>query len=88
MKSNRLQIFSLISTELAINEKSIPKIPDNGCPSGTFKGIDTCFCEDHCSWEICRLTNPPKECLSRITGKAVWSLDDNADGWVAQGKKH
>ena len=88
MMSNQLKISLLISTETTINKKSIPKIPDNGCPSGTFKGIDTCFCEDHCNWEICRLTNPPKDCLSRIAGGAVWLWNDNVDEWVAQGNKH
>ena len=63
----------------------IPKIPFGGCPPGTFKGINTCFCEDHCSWEICRLINPPNGCLSRIETEAYWLWDNNEDVWVAQG---
>ena len=62
----------------------IPKIPESGCPLGTFKGIDTCFCEDHCSWEICRLINPPYGCLSRIGVEVYWLWDNNEDAWAAQ----
>lgn len=75
----------MITTETTIKRKFVPKIPDSGCPPGTFKGIDTCFCEDHCSWEICRLINPPKDCLSRIDGGAAWLWDDIEDAWTAQG---
>ena len=62
-----------------------PKIPNRGCPHGTFKGKDTCFCEDHCSWEICRLMDPPNNCI--IEGKLFWKWDENRDAWVATGNR-
>ena len=60
-------------------------MPDSGCPPSTFKGIDTCFCEDHCNWEICRLTNPPLGCLSRMEAEVFWLWDNNENAWAAQG---
>ena len=63
----------------------IPKRPTSGCPYGTFDSLNTCFCEDHCSWDICRLVNPPNGCLSRIKGEVIWVWDNNEDAWAAQG---
>ena len=64
----------------------IPKPPVTGCPPGTFNGIDTCFCEDHCSWETCRLMYPPSNCISSISPEIVWARDEIKDSWVAVGK--
>ena len=63
----------------------IPKPPVTGCPPGTFNGMHTCFCDDHCSWETCRLINPPFNCLSSISHAMVWARDEMKDAWVAQG---
>ena len=56
--------------------------PATGCPSGTHESLHTCFCEDHCSWEICRLRNPPKKCFS---SQAKWAWDAVISAWVALG---
>ena len=62
----------------------IPR-PSEGCPEKTI-GCDapgcptTCFCEDHCSWERCSLTDPPMECLDDMNGE--WKRGKNA--WVAK----
>ena len=77
--------FSLITIEETVKEEIIPKRPASGCPSGTFDSLKTCFCEDHCSWETCRLINPPQDCLSRIDGEAIWNWDGVEHAWVAQG---
>ena len=63
----------------------IPPRPPNGCPEGTFDGATTCYCEDHCSWEVCRLLNPPLNCLLSMQGDAFWSWDLIRKSWVAQG---
>ena len=68
-----------------IKEALIPKPPEHNCPPGTFRGIDTCYCEDHCSWKTCRLVNPPRNCLENIAAEAVWAWDANKNTWVAQG---
>ena len=79
-------IIKLISTEKNINESLIPKPPADGCPQGTFNSLNTCYCEDHCSWETCRLLNPPQNCLSNIANESVWAWDSQKDVWVAQSK--
>ena len=56
--------------------------PSSGCPKGTVEGITTCFCEDHCSWEVCRLDRPPYRCLPRINTAWVW--DSEKLFWTAQ----
>ena len=61
----------------------IPKRPDSGCPSGTYDGMDTCFCEDHCSWNKCRLAKPPNKCLENTVFEWKWNLVENH--WTAKG---
>lgn len=63
----------------------IPKRPDGGCPSGTYNSQHTCFCEDHCNWDTCRLHSPPYNCLSGINEQTVWAWDGVKSAWVAQG---
>ena len=75
----------IIVTEQSINREMIPRPNATGCPVGTFNSLYTCFCEDHCSWETCRLSHPPQNCLSKIIGEAVWAWDSGSDAWVAQG---
>ena len=79
------RIFSLLAIKETIKILMIPKRPASGCPSGTFNSLITCYCEDHCSWEVCRLLYPPHDCLSGIDGEASWSWDSVMDAWVAQG---
>ena len=70
--------------------KVIPGVlprPSDGCPRGTVGCDDpgcpnTCFCEDHCSWEKCSLFNPPQDCFHKINGK--WSRKSSRDVWVAK----
>ena len=42
----------------------------------------SCFCEEHCSWEICRLVDAPEKCLNDV--ESFWSWDENKYLWVAQ----
>ena len=64
----------------------IPSRPASNCPSGTYNGLHTCFCEDHCSWETCRLQFPPHNCLLGIGKQATWAWDSIKSAWVAVGK--
>ena len=61
----------------------IPTRPSIGCPKGTIDGFTTCFCEDHCSWNVCRLKNPPTTC----PGAEIWKWNSLNMYWVAQGKR-
>ena len=44
--------------------------------------MHTCLCDDHCSWEMCNLADPPKGCVENINSK--WQWDDRWNTWVAQ----
>ena len=57
------------------------KRPSSGCPKGTLEGLTTCFCEDHCSWERCRLETPPYDCLPRTNTAWIW--DSKKKFWAA-----
>ena len=57
--------------------------PTDGCPINTIDGIDTCFCEDHCSWNKCRLAKPPNKCLENTVFEWKWNLVENH--WTAKG---
>ena len=46
-----------------------------GCPN-------TCFCEEHCSWEKCRLEEPPKGCIESLGG--VWVKNSVENYWTAK----
>ena len=46
----------------------------------------TCFCEDHCSWRMCKLRIPPPECLSSALVATEWAWDDKNSYWIAQVK--
>ena len=76
----------------------IPKRPKEGCPENTYGCVgndcnalqsQTCFCEEHCSWAICRLDDPKssdlsneEHCLREVKGRWVW--DPQQLYWVAQ----
>ena len=62
----------MIISEEAIQIDLIPQRPNSGCPMGTFDSVSTCYCEDHCSWESCKLFHPPQYCLEHMNGDAVW----------------
>jgi hypothetical protein len=44
--------------------------------------VQTCICDDHCSWDMCNLAHPPKGCLESIPSN--WHWDDRKNTWVAQ----
>ena len=67
----------------------VPSPPTNGCPSNTYgctgsncSSPHTCFCEEHCSWEMCRLTQCPEECVRDV--KSTWAWNSDKHFWVAQ----
>ena len=67
----------------------IPRPNSKICPkntqykvTGETSSMGTCRCEQHCAWDLCRLTIPPKDCLLGIVGRWMWDSLKNA--WVAQ----
>ena len=47
------------------------------CPENTIDNLwgEICFCEDHCSWDVCRLQKPPEKCLSGTNSSWVWDYE-------------
>ena len=62
------------------NQSLVPIRPNDGCPKGTIDGITTCFCEDHCSWNVCRLKHPPINCPMVMS----WRWYSEGMHWMAQ----
>lgn len=88
-----IQLICYTGLKVATNGTSyswlIPRLPVGGCPNNTYgcSGNDcnrpnSCFCEDHCSWETCRLVASPEECLKHVD--SMWSWDAKKHFWVAQ----
>ena len=53
-----------------------------GCSGDSCNRPQSCFCEEHCSWEICRLVEYPEMCLKDVN--SFWNWDATKLGWVAQ----
>ena len=67
----------------------IPKRHHGECPSNTYgkSGDDytspqNCYCEEHCTWEACRLLDSPEDCVSHVG--SFWSWDSKKRFWIAQ----
>ena len=62
----------------------IPRATQGHCPKGSYymEQFGTCSCDEHCNWDSCRLTVPPKECLLDI--KSKWDWDYLVGAWAAQ----
>ena len=41
-----------------------------------------CTCNEHCSWDLCRLAEPPKTCL--VGTNSEWHWDSLKNGYAAQ----
>ena len=59
--------------------KDVPIPSSDGCPENTrgceeFSCPRTCYCEDHCSWERCTLSEPPQKCLHGTNAEWKWEL--------------
>ena len=53
-----------------------------GCSGDVCNDQSNCFCEEHCSWDVCRLEEPPNDCLYGT--KSIWKWDHLKNAWVAQ----
>ena len=67
----------------------IPKRHHGECPSNTYgnSGDDytspqNCYCEEHCTWEACRLLDSPEDCVRDVG--SFWSWDSKKRFWIAQ----
>ena len=62
----------------------IPRANADACPAQLHytAGIGSCNCEDHCSWDLCRLVVAPRDCLMGTYSE--WQWDYLKVAWVAQ----
>ena len=51
---------------------------------GPFGTLQTCFCEDYCTWRKCKLNVPPVVCLPTNSIASEWAWDPVKSYWVAQ----
>ena len=96
--SNSFGVMYILSTFNLINETMcgvielgysldvnlIPRSPTHACQNTRQyrKLLGTCGCEEHCSWDVCRLEEPPNDCLHGT--KSIWKWDHLKNAWVAQ----
>ena len=71
----------------SVNIDLIPRANADGCPVGwdykTNQGLNgSCSCEDHCSWDMCRIAVAPMECL--MGTYSAWQWDYVKRAWEAQ----
>ena len=79
-----IYILDPIANGYSTNVDLIPRATKVRCPRDTYykDELGTCSCEEHCNWDSCRLTNPPKECLREMDSE--WRWDYTKQYWVAQ----
>ena len=84
MQKYQSNVVSIYLASYSLDVDLIPRPNEHGCPSQTSykEGIGSCNCEDHCSWDLCRLTVPPTRCIEGTNSE--WHWDDTKSAWVAQ----
>ena len=62
----------------------IPRSLENDCLPNKInrKRFDTCSCDAHCSWDVCRTSIPSSECL--LGTYSIWKPDHVKNSWMAQ----
>ena len=70
--------------EYSLNVSSIPRSSEESCAIkiGYRARFEVCSCNEHCSWDLCKLSEPPEDCLQG-TG-AEWQWDDIKEAYIAQ----
>ena len=70
--------------DYALDVSTIPSFPQHRC-SFTQHYRDrfgACTCDGHCSWDLCRKSIPPSDCL--LGTHSTWKWDKVKNAWVAQ----
>ena len=75
--------FVTVNTKDYIVEVSlIPRAGNDECKATYRARFGVCTCNDHCSWDICRLLEPPDDCL--LGKNSEWKWDSLKNAFVAQ----
>lgn len=74
----------VLANGFSVDVELIPRAIKGHCPKGSNykEKLGTCSCDEHCTWDSCRLTIAPNDCLVDINSKWVWDPLEGA--WVAQ----
>ena len=72
------------TTGYSLDVFSIPRATNDRCPlTATYRTrFGVCTCNDHCSWDICRLLDPLDDCL--LGTNSEWKWDNLKNAYVAQ----
>ena len=78
---------TFLDSSYSVIVELIPRVNVEGCIGNTrYKsGLGSCSCEDHCGWDLCRLTLPPTKCIEGTYSE--WQWDDKKRAWIAQIKQ-
>ena len=76
-----MQHFIFLGRDYNLDVSLIPRSSKNDCATYRER-LGTCTCDDHCSWDLCRLSNPPDDCLLGTNSK--WKWDKRKKAYVAQ----
>ena len=74
--------------DYSVNSDLIPVADEDRCPKNSHykvineESLGTCTCDSHCNWDVCRLVEPPDECI--LGSFSEWRWDTVKNGWVAQ----
>ena len=76
--------ISVKGSDYSLDVNKIPHSLKHGCLPNQInrERFGACSCDAHCSWDLCRSSIPPSECL--IGTKSTWNLDNVKNAWVAQ----
>ena len=74
----------MIKNDYRLYVSLIPRSSKHDClPNKVHRErFGTCSCDAHCSWDLCRSSIPPSECL--LDTDLTWELDSVKNAWVAQ----
>ena len=77
-------ILTGIMNDYSLNVSLIPHSSEPEClPNKAYRDrFRTCSCDSHCSWDVCRLSTPPFDCL--MGTESTWRYDNAKNAWVAQ----
>ena len=70
--------------DYVLDGSSIPHASKDECEviAAYRERFGVCSCNDHCSWDTCRVSEPPQDCL--LSTNSEWKWDNLKNAFVAQ----
>ena len=82
VKNTTLYFVTVNKKDYVVDMYSIPRASIDACKATYRARFGVCTCNDHCSWDICRVLEPPDDCL--LGTNSEWQWDDLKNAFVAQ----